>query len=122
DIRAANLRSLRQQVSIVTQDSLLFDDTVFANIAYGKKGATVEMVEHVARQSRAHDFILKLPQGYETRIGEGGSKLSGGQRQRLTLARAILRDPAILILDEFTSQTDAETEAEVHKILREFMR
>jgi ATP-binding cassette subfamily B protein/subfamily B ATP-binding cassette protein MsbA len=122
DIRSANLRSLRQQVSMVTQDAILFDDTIFKNIAYGRKGATVEEVEHVARQARAHEFIVKLPQGYETRIGEAGTKISGGQKQRVTLARAILRNPRILILDEFTSQTDPEAEAEVHRVLRDFMR
>ena len=115
DIRSANLRSLRQQVSIVTQDAFLFDNTIFKNIAYGRKGVSLEEVQEVARKVRAHDFILKQPHGYETRIGEAGGKLSGGQKQRLTLARAMLRNPSILILDEFTSQADAEAEAEVHR-------
>lgn len=122
DLRGANLRSLRQQVALVTQDTILFDDTIFNNIAYGKKNASAEEVEQAARQARAHDFILNLPQGYETRAGEAGTKLSGGQRQRLALARAMLRDPSILILDEFTSAADAETEMEVHRILREFTK
>lgn len=122
DIRSANLRSLRQQVSIVTQDALLFDDTIYNNIAFGRKCVTPEDVEHAARQAKAHDFILRQADGYQTLIGEGGTKLSGGQKQRLTLARAMLRDPSILILDEFTSQTDAETEADIHRVLRDFMR
>jgi ATP-binding cassette subfamily B protein/subfamily B ATP-binding cassette protein MsbA len=122
DIRTANLRSLRQQVGMVTQESILFDDTIFNNIAYGSPHADREEVEHAAQQAFVHDIILKLPHGYETRIGEAGSKLSGGQKQRLALARAILRNPAILILDEFTSQTDAESEAIIHRVLREFMR
>lgn len=122
DIRTANLRTLRQQVGIVTQDTLLFDDTIGANIAYGKKKATQEEIEAAARQAHAHDLILGLPHGYDTMVGEAGTKLSGGQKQRIALARAILRDPSILILDEFTSQADAETELEMHRILRDFMR
>ncbi|MBM4068562.1 MAG: ABC transporter ATP-binding protein [Planctomycetes bacterium] len=122
DIRMANLRTLRQQVGVVTQDTILFDDTIARNISYGHPHATAEEIESAARQAFAHDFIAKLPNGYETRVGEAGSKLSGGQKQRLTLARAILRNPSILILDEFTSQSDAESEAIVHKFLREFMR
>src|SRR5262249_49616510 len=122
DVRAANLRSLRQQIGIVTQDSFLFDDTVFANIAYGKRHATREEVEEAARQAYCHDFISKLAQGYDTPVGEIGSRLSGGQKQRITLARAILRDPSILILDEFTSQSDVESEAIIHRFLRDFMR
>ena len=106
----------------MTQDTILFDDTIYNNIAYGNRRATPEEVEAAARQAFAHDFIVKLPQGYETRVGEAGAKLSGGQKQRLALARAILRDPAILILDEFTSQTDAESEALIHQALRRFMR
>jgi ATP-binding cassette subfamily B protein/subfamily B ATP-binding cassette protein MsbA len=122
DIRQMNLRSLRQQVGVVTQDTILFDDTILDNIRYGDSNASSEEVERAARQAFAHDFIVKLPAGYETRIGEAGSKLSGGQKQKITLARAILRNPSILILDEFTSQADAESEAIVHKFLREFMR
>lgn len=122
DIRSANLRSLRRQIGIVTQDAFLFDDTVLSNIAYGKRHATREEVEHAAQQAYCHDFILKLPQGYDTRVGEIGTKLSGGQKQRITLARAILRDPSILILDEFTSQSDVESEAIIHRVLRDFVR
>lgn len=122
DIRTAHLRSLRKQIGVVTQDSFLFDDTIYSNIAYGRPHATKEQVEHAARQAKAHEFILKLPKGYDTRVGEAGTKLSGGQKQRLSLARAILSDPSVLILDEFTSQADAESEVEVHRIVREFMR
>jgi subfamily B ATP-binding cassette protein MsbA len=122
DIRTAHLRSLRQQVGMVTQESILFDDTIYNNIAYGSPHAGREDVERAAQQAFVHEIILKLPHGYETRIGEAGGKLSGGQKQRLALARAILRNPAILILDEFTSQTDAESEAIIHRVLREFMR
>jgi ATP-binding cassette subfamily B protein/subfamily B ATP-binding cassette protein MsbA len=120
DIRTAHLRSLRQQVGVVTQDTLLFDDTIHHNIAYGHRHASREEVEEAARKAHAHDFIMGLPHGYETRVGEAGSKLSGGQRQRLALARVMLRNPSILILDEFTSQADAESEALVHTALREF--
>jgi len=122
DIRTANLRSLRQQIGMVTQESILFDDTVYNNIAYGSPHASREDIERAAQQAFIHEIILKLPRGYETRIGEAGGKLSGGQKQRLTLARAILRNPTILILDEFTSQTDAESEAIIHRVLRDFMR
>ncbi len=122
DIRAAQLRSLRQQLAIVTQDTILFDDTIARNVAYGKRRATREQIEEAARQALAHEFIAKLPAGYDTRIGEAGTKLSGGQKQRIALARAILRDPSILILDEFTSQSDAESEAIVHVALRQFMK
>ena len=122
DIRTANLRSLRQQIGFVTQQTVLFDDTIYNNIAYGARRAPRESVEESARQAFAHDFIVQLPQGYDTPVGEAGTKLSGGQRQRLALARAILRDPSILILDEFTSQYDAESEALIHRALREFMR
>lgn len=122
DIRSAQLRSLRRQIGIVTQDTILFDETIYNNIAYGKPHATREEIEEAAERAQAHDFILKLPKGYETRVGEAGTKLSGGQKQRLSLARAILSDPSILILDEFTSQADAETEVEVHRIIREFVK
>jgi ATP-binding cassette subfamily B protein/subfamily B ATP-binding cassette protein MsbA len=122
DIRTVNLRSLRQQIGLVTQETTLFDDTVYNNIAYGNRHASATVVEDAAKRAFAHDFIAKLPNGYQTRVGEAGAKLSGGQKQRLALARAILRDPRILILDEFTSQTDLESEALIHKALREFMR
>jgi subfamily B ATP-binding cassette protein MsbA len=122
DIRQANLRSLRQQLGIVTQDTTLFDDTIYNNIAYGHRLASPEQVEKAARQAFAHDFITQLSNGYHTRVGEAGMKLSGGQKQRLALARAILRNPAILILDEFTSQSDVESEALIHRALREFVR
>jgi ATP-binding cassette subfamily B protein/subfamily B ATP-binding cassette protein MsbA len=122
DIRQAHLRSLRRQISVVTQDTILFDDTVFNNITYGNRRARVEDVEAAARQADVHETILQLAGGYDTRVGEAGAKLSGGQKQRLALARAILRDPSILILDEFTSQTDAESESLIHRDLRDFIR
>jgi ATP-binding cassette, subfamily B, bacterial MsbA len=121
ELRSAHLRTIRKQIGIVTQDTVLFDDTIYNNIAYGKPRATKEEIEAAARQAKAHDYIVKLPKGYETRVGEAGTKLSGGQKQRLSLARAILSNPSILILDEFTSQADAEVELEVHRILRDFM-
>jgi ATP-binding cassette subfamily B protein/subfamily B ATP-binding cassette protein MsbA len=122
DLRHAHLRSLRRQIGLVTQDTFLFDDTVANNIAYGQRRARSEAIEAAARQAFAHDFISRLPDGYQTRVGEGGAKLSGGQRQRLALARAILRNPSILILDEFTSQCDAESESLIHQALRQFVR
>jgi subfamily B ATP-binding cassette protein MsbA len=122
NVRTAHLRSLRKQIGIVTQDTQLFDDTVFANIAYGKRGATREEVVGAARRAHAHAFIERLPDGYATRIGDRGAKLSGGERQRVALARAIIRDPAILILDEFTSAIDPESEAEIHAALKEFVK
>jgi ATP-binding cassette subfamily B protein/subfamily B ATP-binding cassette protein MsbA len=122
DIRHLNLRSLRQQIGIVTQETTLFDDTIFNNIAYGNRRAGSEAVENAAKQAYAHDFIMALRNGYQTRVGEAGAKLSGGQKQRLALARAILRDPSILILDEFTSSADAESEGLIHRALRDFMR
>lgn len=122
DIRHVNLRSLRQQIGVVTQETLLFDDTIYNNISYGNRRAKREEVEEAAQRAFAHDFITKLPKGYDTRIGEAGSKLSGGQKQRMALARAILRNPSIFILDEFTSQLDAESEALIHRALKEFIR
>jgi len=122
DIRTVHLRSLRQQVGMVTQDVLLFDDTICNNVSYGKRSATREEVAAACKQAFIHDRIMILPQGYDTRVGEAALKLSGGERQKIALARAILRNPRILILDEFTSQIDAESEAEIHKALREFMR
>jgi ABC-type multidrug transport system fused ATPase/permease subunit len=122
DIRDVSLRSLRQQMGIVTQHTILFDDTIFNNIAYGNRHADPALVEAAAEAAYAHRFIKELPHGYQTMIGELGTTLSGGQRQRLALARAILRDPAILILDEATSSLDVESESLIHKALRSFTR
>jgi ATP-binding cassette subfamily B protein/subfamily B ATP-binding cassette protein MsbA len=122
DLRHANLRSLRRQIGLVTQETQLFDDTIYANIVYGNRRATAEQVEAASKQAYAHDFIVKLADGYQTRVGEAGEKMSGGQRQRIALARAILRDPRILILDEFTSQIDAESQRLIHQALRQFVK
>ena len=122
NVRTGNLRSLRKQIGLVSQDTVLFDDTILANIAYGRPGATREEIEAAAKQAFAHEFIATKPAGYDEQVGELGSSLSGGQKQRLALARAILRDPRILILDEFTSQIDAESEAKIHQALKEFVK
>jgi ATP-binding cassette subfamily B protein/subfamily B ATP-binding cassette protein MsbA len=122
DIRTAHLRTLRRQVGVVTQRPTLFDDTIHNNIAYGRRRSSREDVEAAARLAGAHEFIVKQPRGYETRLGELGDKVSGGQKQKLTLARALLRNPSILILDEFTSGYDAESEVEIYTTLREFRR
>ncbi len=123
DIRQVDLRSLREQIGIVPQETILFSDTVYANIRYGKLEATREEVEAAARAANAHDFILHdLPQGYETAVGERGVKLSGGQRQRVAIARAILKDPRILILDEATSSLDSESESLVQEALEHLMQ
>jgi ATP-binding cassette subfamily B protein/subfamily B ATP-binding cassette protein MsbA len=122
ELRTANLRSLRKQIGIVTQDTFLFADTVFNNIAFGKPTATPQEVEEAARGAQAHEFIAALPNGYQTRLNEMGQKLSGGQKQKIALARAILADPSILILDEFTSAADAESELELHRILKGFLK
>jgi ATP-binding cassette subfamily B protein/subfamily B ATP-binding cassette protein MsbA len=122
DIRQVNLRTLRQQIGLVSQDAILFDDTIHNNIAYGVRGAKREDVERAARQTYSHEFIMQKPDGYDYRIGEGGGNLSGGQKQRIALARAVLRNPSLLILDEFTSQIDSEDEVLIHQALREFMR
>ena len=121
NLRSANLRSLRKQLGLVTQDTVLFNASIAANIAYGRPHATRTQVEEAARKAFAHEFIVDKPLGYDEPVGDGGSSLSGGQRQRIALARAILRDPRILILDEFTSQIDAESEAKIQQALREFV-
>jgi ATP-binding cassette, subfamily B, bacterial MsbA len=117
DLRQITLASLRSQIGIVTQETVLFDDTVAANIAFGRPDATREEIEAAARAAHADDFIGRLDHGYDTVIGERGQRLSGGQRQRLAIARAILRDSPILILDEATSSLDAESEALVQEAL-----
>ena len=118
DVRAVTLRSLRRQVSFAFEDSFLFSDTVWANVAYGRPNATTEDVEAATRAAQAHGFITTLPNGYDTLVGERGSTLSGGERQRIALARAILADPRILILDDATSAIDATTEEAIHDALR----
>ncbi len=121
DIREVTLRSLRSQIGVVTQQTLLFNDTVRNNIAYGRPDIPQEEVEKVAKAADAHDFIMKLPQGYDTIIGEQGVLLSGGQRQRISIARALLKDAPILILDEATSSLDTESEREVQQALDRLM-
>jgi len=122
DLRSLTVESLRALIGIVTQDTFLFHDSVEYNIAYGKPGATREEIERAARQAQAHDFITALPEGYATSVGERGVKLSGGQAQRLAIARAFLKDPPILILDEATSDLDAESEFLVQQALSELMK
>ena len=121
DVREVRLRSLRSQIAIVTQENILFHDTVWNNICYGLANVSKERVIAAARAALAHDFIQELPLGYETVIGERGTRLSGGQRQRIAIARAILKDSPILILDEATSELDAESEAFVQKALANLM-
>lgn len=122
DIREMTLGSLRRQVAQVTQETILFNDTVRNNIAYGQPDTKNELVEQAARAALAHDFIMKMPQGYATVIGEKGFRLSGGERQRLAIARAILKDSPILILDEATSALDAESESLVQAALSNLMQ
>jgi len=121
DIRSVTLRSLRDQIGLVTQETVLFNDTVRANIAYGLEDVDEARIESAARAAFAHDFILDLPRRYDTVIGERGSRLSGGQRQRIAIARAILKNPPILILDEATSALDAESERLVQEALANLM-
>jgi subfamily B ATP-binding cassette protein MsbA len=122
DIRDVTLASLRRQIGIVTQEVLLFDDTVRNNIAYGRQDVSLPEVEAAARAAYAHDFILRLPGGYDTRLGEAGHLLSVGERQRISIARALLKNSPILILDEATSALDTESEAMVQKALNNLMQ
>ena len=117
DIRDLRLASLRSALGVVSQDTVLFHDTVRANIAYGTEHAPMDRVEAAARAAHAHDFVTKLPDGYDTVVGERGTTLSGGQRQRIAIARAVLRDPPILILDEATSALDSESERMVQEAM-----
>src|SRR5262249_42197435 len=115
DVCRVSLQSLREQMAIVTQETILFNDTVWNNICYGRPGMSEERVRAAAQTALAHDFISELPQGYHTMLGERGQRLSGGQRQRLAIARALLKDSPILILDEATSELDSESEMLVQR-------
>ncbi|MFP5317041.1 MAG: ABC transporter ATP-binding protein [Acidimicrobiia bacterium] len=121
DVRDVTLDSLRRQIGVVFEETFLFSDTVGANLAYGRPDATDAEVEAAARAAEAHEFIAALPEGYRTRLGEGGYTLSGGQRQRIALARALLTDPRILVLDDATSAIDSRVEEEIHATLRRLM-
>jgi len=121
DVRDVSIESLRRQIGKVTQETVLFNDTVRNNIAYGRPDVPIENVEDAARMALAHDFILRMPDGYDTQIGEKGVRLSGGERQRLAIARAILKNAPILILDEATSALDTESEAYVQAALANLM-
>jgi len=121
DMSTLSLQSLRSHIGAVTQDIILFDDTIKANILFGRPGAAYEEVVEAAKAANAHEFIMELPEGYETKIGERGIRLSGGQKQRITIARAIIRNPSILILDEATSSLDTESEHLVQQALEKLM-
>lgn len=122
DLRDLKLDSLRPRIAFVFQETFLFSDTVAANIAYGKPGVTMGEIEAAARLAQAHEFIEQLPKGYDTLLGERGSSLSGGQRQRLAIARAILQEPRILVLDDATAAVDPETDDLIHRAMRFIMR
>ena len=121
DVRSVDVGSLRADIAFVADDSFLFSASVAENIAYARPGASREEVEAAARRAQAHGFISRLPDGYETLVGERGLTLSGGQRQRVAIARALLADPRILILDDATSSVDARTEEAIKRGLREVM-
>jgi subfamily B ATP-binding cassette protein MsbA len=122
DLRDMELKALRSLIGIVTQDTVLFDDTIRANIAYGRADLSLERVREAAAAAYADDFAMQLPAGYDSKIGEAGLRLSGGQRQRLAIARALLKNAPILILDEATSHLDTESEALVQKALYNLMQ
>jgi subfamily B ATP-binding cassette protein MsbA len=118
DLRELTLASVRGNIGLVTQETILFDDTVRLNITAGRSEVPLERVREVAIAAQADDFVMELPNGYETRLGEGGARLSMGQRQRLTIARALFQDPPFLVLDEATSALDAESEHQVQKAMK----
>jgi ATP-binding cassette subfamily B protein len=122
DIRHINLEDLRRQIGIVPQESYLFSGTIMENIAYSKPNATPEEIIRAAKAANAHDFIVNFPDGYETQVGERGQSLSGGERQRIAIARAILHDPKVLILDEATSSVDTATEKQIQEALARLVK
>ncbi|MCA9989895.1 MAG: ATP-binding cassette domain-containing protein, partial [Anaerolineales bacterium] len=122
DIRHVTLASLRAQIGIVLQETTLFAATIGENIAFGRPGADQAAIEAVARAAQAHDFILAMPKGYDTPVGERGATLSGGQKQRVAIARTLLKDPRILILDDATSSVDTETEGLIQQALHRLMQ
>lgn len=122
DIRNVHLKSLREAMALVTQDPFLFDDTIANNIAFGRLGAAQADIEQAAKQAAAHNFISQLPEGYDTRVGEGGVRLSGGQKQRIAIARALIKNAPILLLDEATSALDTASEQQVQQALDELMK
>ena len=122
DLKDVSFLSLRQQIGIVAQETFLFNDTVRSNIAYGTPNATQADIETAAQRAYAHRFIVQMPQAYETVVGDRGFRLSGGEKQRIAIARAILRNPPVLILDEATSQLDSESEKFVQEALDQLMQ
>ena len=122
DIRDVTLKSLRDQLGVVLQDPFLFNGTVAENIAYGHPTASLDDIVSAAKAANCHEFVLDLPDGYDTLVGERGARVSGGERQRISIARAILRDPRILILDEATSNVDTETEVQIQQAFERLIK
>ena len=122
DIRGVTQESLRAAIAVVPQDSVLFNESLFYNIAFGRPGASRAEVEDAAKLARIHDFVARLPDGYDTLVGERGLKLSGGEKQRVAIARAVLKRPRIYLFDEATSSLDSRTEQEIHQNLRAVSR
>jgi ATP-binding cassette subfamily B protein len=122
DITEVSLKSLREQIGVVLQDPFLFNGSVAENIAYGHPEASLEQIVAAAKAANAHDFTMDMADGYDTLVGERGTRVSGGERQRLSIARAILRDPRILILDEATSNVDTQTEAQIQEALERLVK
>lgn len=122
DLRHISQTDLRKQIGVVLQETFLFDGTIAENIAYSKPGATPLEIMRAAKIANAHDFIVRLPDGYDTRVGERGHRLSGGEKQRVAIARAIIHDPRILILDEATASVDTETERQIQEAISRLVK